>query len=323
MSVLQGDIRDSGTVGDLLSGCDALIHAAGIVGTDRRREQLMWEINAHATEAVLNRAVEAGLDPIVSVSSYSSLFPPPNGVISADTPPAPGRSPYAQTKAYADRAARRLQDAGAPVVVTYPSSVVGPAYFTAAGVTERGWAPIAKAGLAPRMTGGMQMIDVRDVALVHERLMVPGRGPKRYVCGGVMVSFNEMIDVLEQGTRTQDPPNPFAGQPFPGHRLVLGSARRACFRSVTGSATRPRCCSPPPPPPTTGARWPIWASRHGVRRRTRCSPHSAGDTPRAWLSSRTSRCCSSGESSSVATVVVNSAAPAAIDSTAFASDSDP
>lgn len=200
MSVLEGDIRDADTVGDLLAGCDALIHAAGIVGTDRRREQLMWEINAHATEAVLHRAAEAGLDPIVSVSSYSSLFPPPDGVISADTPPAPGRSPYAQTKAYADRVARRLQDAGAPVVVTYPSSVVGPAFFTAAGVTERGWAPIAKAGAAPRMTGGMQMIDVRDVALVHERLMAPGRGPKRYVCGGVMVAFNEMIDVLEQGT---------------------------------------------------------------------------------------------------------------------------
>ncbi|NOP94934.1 MULTISPECIES: NAD-dependent epimerase/dehydratase family protein [Mycolicibacterium] len=216
MSVLEGDIRDVATVTDLIAGCDALIHAAGIVGTDRRREKLMWEINAHAGEAVLNRAVEAELDPIVSVSSYSSLFPPPNGVISADTPPAPGRSPYAQTKAYADRVARRLQDAGAPVVVTYPSSVVGPAYFTAAGVTERGWAPITKAGLAPRMTGGMQMIDVRDVALVHERLMVPGRGPKRYVCGGVMVSFNEMIDALEQGTRRRIRRIPLPGSVFRG-----------------------------------------------------------------------------------------------------------
>lgn len=216
MTVLEGDIRDGATVADLIEGCDALIHAAGIVGTDRRREQLMWEINAHATEAVLHRAVQAGLDPVVSVSSYSSLFPPPNGVISSDTPPAPGRSPYAQTKAYADRVARRLQDAGAPVVVTYPSSVVGPAFFTAAGVTERGWAPITKAGLAPRMTGGMQMIDVRDVALVHERLMAPGRGPKRYVCGGVMVSFNEMIDVLEQGTGRRIRRIPVPGSLFRG-----------------------------------------------------------------------------------------------------------
>ncbi|MBU9763135.1 NAD-dependent epimerase/dehydratase family protein [Mycobacterium sp. TNTM28] len=219
VSVISGDIRDRTTVDVLLAGCDAVLHAAGVVGTDRRREGLMWEVNAYATENLLLRAVEAGLDPIVSVSSYSALFPPPDGVISADTPPAPGRSPYAQTKAYADRAARRLQAEGAPVVVTYPSSVVGPAYsgWTAAGVTERGWAPIVRAGFAPRMRGGMQMIDVRDVADVHVRLMQPGRGPHRYVCGGVMVAFDEMVDTLEQGR----------GRPI--HRIPLAPA---LFRGI-------------------------------------------------------------------------------------------
>lgn len=200
LTVVDGDIREAATVDRLLSGADALIHAAGVVGTDRRRTELMWQINAHATEAVLLRAVEAGLDPIVSVSSYSALFPPPDGVITADTPPTEGRSPYAQTKSYADRVARRLQADGAPVVVTYPSSVVGPAYWTAVGVTERGWAPIVRGGTAPRLRGGMQMIDVRDVADVHARIMTPGQGPRRYVCGGTMVSFNEMIDTLEQGS---------------------------------------------------------------------------------------------------------------------------
>lgn len=200
VEVLDGDIRSPATVARLLDGCDAVIHAAGVVGTDRRREALMWEINAHATESVLTAAAEAGLDPIVSVSSYSALFPPPDGVITADTPPAPGRSPYARTKAHADRAARRLQDRGAPIVVTYPSSVVGPAFWTAAGVTERGWAPMVRAGAAPRMRGGMQMVDVRDVADVHTALMRAGCGPRRYVCGGIMLSFDEMVDALERGS---------------------------------------------------------------------------------------------------------------------------
>ncbi|AMO59462.1 NAD-dependent epimerase/dehydratase [Mycolicibacterium phlei] len=200
VETLEGDIRDHTTIDALLDGCEAVLHGAGVVGTDKRRTQLMWEINAYATEAVLTRAVAAGLDPVVSVSSYSALFPPPNGVIGPDTPPAPGRSPYAKTKAYADRVARRLQSEGAPVVVTYPSSIVGPAFHTAPGVTERGWAPLVKMGVAPRLRGGMQMIDVRDVADVHAALMAPGRGPKRYVCGGVLLKFDEMIDALERGT---------------------------------------------------------------------------------------------------------------------------
>jgi dihydroflavonol-4-reductase len=199
VDVVVGDVRAESTVTALLTGVDAVVHAAGVVGTDERRAQLMWDINAYATEHVLTRAVELGLDPVVSVSSYSALFPPPDGVISADSPTSDGRSTYAKTKGYADRVARRLQGAGAPVVVTYPSSVVGAAFGTAVGVTERGWAPIVRARIAPKVRAGMQMIDVRDVADVHTRLMRPGRGPHRYVCGGVMLTFDQMIDALEAG----------------------------------------------------------------------------------------------------------------------------
>ncbi len=200
IDVLVGDVRDSATIDKLLGDCDALLHAAGVVGTDNRRNALMWEVNALATEALLTRAVAEGLDPVVSVSSYSALFPPPNGVIGPDSPTVEGRSTYAQTKGYADRVARRLQSRGAPVVVTYPSSVVGPAFHTEAGVTERGWAPLVRWGVAPRLRGAMQMVDVRDVADVHAAILAPGRGPRRYVCGGTLVAFDEMIDALERGS---------------------------------------------------------------------------------------------------------------------------
>jgi dihydroflavonol-4-reductase len=137
MTVLDGDVRDTDTISKLLKGCDAVLHAAGVVGTDNRREQLMWDINAYATEAILTRAADQGLD----------------------------RS----------------------------------AFWTAPGVTEKGWAPIVRYGIAPRLRGGMQMVDVRDIARVHEALMRPGRGPRRYVCGGVMLTFDEMISALETG----------------------------------------------------------------------------------------------------------------------------
>jgi nucleoside-diphosphate-sugar epimerase len=203
VDVLFGDIREDATIDALLDGCDAVLHAAGVVGTDNRRSTLMWEVNAYATESLLVRAVAKGLDPVVSVSSYSAMFPPPNGMIGPDSPTVAGRSAYAKTKGYADRVARRLQGQGAPVITTYPSSVVGAAFHTAPGVTERGWAPIVRFGVAPRLRGGMQMIDVRDVADVHLALMTPSGGPRRYLCGGTMVEFNEMITALERGAGRQ------------------------------------------------------------------------------------------------------------------------
>ncbi|OBG86786.1 dehydrogenase [Mycobacterium sp. E136] len=220
VETISGDIRQTSTVDALLNGCDGVLHGAGVVGTDKRRSKLMWEVNAHATETVLTRAVAGGLDPVVLVSSYSALFPPPNGVIGPDTPSAPGRSPYAQTKAYADRVARRLQDKGAPVVITYPSSVVGPAFHTAAGVTERGWAPMVRWAVAPRLRGGMQMIDVRDVADVHAALFTAGRGPRRYVCGGELLTFEEMISALERGANRRFRRIPVSQGMFRGISIV-------------------------------------------------------------------------------------------------------
>ncbi len=226
VSVIAGDLRDDATSTALLADAEALVHAAGVVGTGEGDAPLMWDVNAHATERVLTRAVDLGLDPVVSVSSYSALFPPPGAVITSDTPTADGRSAYAKTKAYADRVARRLQDAGAPVVVTYPASVVGPPYHTAVGVTERGWEPIVRWAVAPRIRGGMQMVDVRDVAEVHVRLMQSGRGPRRYLCGGIMVAFDEMVDALQDGSGRRIRRIPLATGVFRGlGRLADGIGR--------------------------------------------------------------------------------------------------
>jgi len=210
-----GDVREGTDIAALLEGTDAVIHGAGVVGTDERRTRLMWDVNAYATESVLTTAVDLGLDPIVSVSSYAALFPSPTGIITPETPTAPGRRSYAKTKGYADQVARRLQFAGHPVVVTYPSSVVGPAFHTAVGVTESGWAPMVRARIAPSVRGGMAMVDVRDVAAVHARLMRPGRGPHRYIVGGELLGFDEMVDALAVGL----------GRPIRRVRMTPGAMR--------------------------------------------------------------------------------------------------
>lgn len=218
ITVLHGDLRDPSGLDGLLDGCEAVVHGAGVVGTDDRQARLMWEINAYATERILHRGAELGLDPIVLVSSYSALFPPPGPIITPDSPTANGTSAYARTKSYADRVARSLQDAGAPVVITYPTSVVGPALFTHPGITEQGWQPIVRLGVAPRIRGaGMQMVDVRDVADVHERIMRPGRGAHRYLCGGQLLSFDDMIAAIERGS---------------GHRIRRIPLMPGMFRAV-------------------------------------------------------------------------------------------
>lgn len=196
-ALVDGDVRDDRALERLLDGADALLHAAGVVGVDDRDEAAMWEVNAQATTAVLTRSVALGLDPVVHVSSYSALAPCADPVMGPDSPPTGGRRAYGRTKAVGDRVARALQATGAPVVITYPSSVVGPSAGPHRGITAEGWAPLLRMGASVTFEGGMAVVDVRDLAAVHAAAMVPGRGPRRYLCGGTMAPFDEILDHIE------------------------------------------------------------------------------------------------------------------------------
>lgn len=217
--VVTGDVCDPAAVDRLLEGTDALVHAAGVVGVDDRDEQMMWKVNVQATATVLTKAVAAGLDPIVHLASYSALFPAPTELIGPDSPPTEGRSAYARTKAASVRIARGFQDAGAPVVVLFPSGIVGPPAGDRVGLVAEGWSTLLRLGTSLKFDGGMALIDVRDVADLVAASLEPGKGPRRLVCGGEVLDFDEVVEIVSTtaGRRVRRVPVP--------NRLLLGLGR--------------------------------------------------------------------------------------------------
>lgn len=219
VEVVRGDVCSPAALDELLDGVEALVHAAGVVGVDDRDEQAMWRVNVQATATVLTKAVARGLDPIVHLASYSALFPAETELIGPDTAPTDGRSAYARTKAAGARIARGFQDAGAPVVVLYPSGIVGPASGNRIGLVAEGWSTLLKLGTSVSFDGGMALIDVRDVADLVAASMQPGMGPRRFVCGGEMLDFDEVVDIVATaaGRRVRKIPLP--------NRALLGIGR--------------------------------------------------------------------------------------------------
>ena len=78
---------------------------------------------------------------------------------------------------------RDLQDRGAPIAITYPCGVMGPAAAGHLGESGDGLFSLADAGVLGR-TGGLTVVDVRDPADLHTRLIEPGHGPRRVAAGG-------------------------------------------------------------------------------------------------------------------------------------------
>lgn len=195
-----GDITDAVAVRAALSGCDAVVHAAGFFAYgDPAAVARMQQTNVEGTRCVLTQSADAGMDPIVHVSSYLAQFPPRGKIQTAEDPVTQPGSPYARTKADAERIARTLQSAGAPVVILYPGAIQGPLdptfgatpAYVATAIRDRNWLVTS---------AGRCYIDVRDVADLVRATLAPGLGPRRFMCGGPYESDAAVLALLRELT---------------------------------------------------------------------------------------------------------------------------
>jgi nucleoside-diphosphate-sugar epimerase len=207
--VATGDVTDASSVDKALVGCDAIVHTAAAVSIKRADAQRAIEINAGGAETVLRAAAEHGLSRIIHVSSTSALEQVPGRPLTVTTPIATADG-YAASKAAAEGVARGLQDDGAPVHITYPGGVLGPAAGGSLGEASTQISRVIAAGIFPTGSGSLSVVDVRDIAEVHRRLLEPGDAPRRVMCGGTLLTMDVLAEKLRAltGRRFPVPPTP-------------------------------------------------------------------------------------------------------------------
>ncbi len=217
--VAVGDVTDVASVDKALGGCDAVLHTAAAVTIKRADAARAIQINAGGAENVLRTAVERELSRIIHVSSTSALEFVPGRPLRTTSPVATAGG-YAASKAAAEIVARRLQDDGAPVHIVYPGGVLGPAAGESLGEASTQISRVIGAGLFPTPAGSISLVDVRDVAEVHRRLLQPDERPARVMCGGTELTMNELAEKLRAltGRRLPVPPTP------PGLLRAIGRA---------------------------------------------------------------------------------------------------
>jgi dihydroflavonol-4-reductase len=197
-----------------------VLHAANVYALDSRRAEEMLDVNPRGTERVLRGAHERGLDPIVHVSSTVALLPADGRVLTPDAPLGAPPGAYARSKVAAERIARDLQAAGAPVVIVNPGGVLGPRDPHLSDFVR-----IARDVLLNRLPllppGSTPAVDVRDVAAAHAALFERGRGPRRYVVSAGNLSLDDFVSEARRLTGRRLP-----AVPIPA-KLAIASGRAA------------------------------------------------------------------------------------------------
>jgi dihydroflavonol-4-reductase len=192
-----GDVRDRALVQRAVAGCQVILHTAAVVGLSGPALRDMHAIGVEGTRNVLAAAGYGAR--IVHTSSIVAVGGTRRGAALAEDNPFPPETlgiAYVRAKRAAEEVA--LAAAGCQdVVVVNPGYLVGPQDY---GPTEMGrfCLRVWKGRLPVAVPGGINVVDVRDVARGHLLAAEHGVAGRRYILGGEDCTWAALMRLLAQ-----------------------------------------------------------------------------------------------------------------------------
>lgn len=192
-----GEITDAEAINKALDGCDAVVHTAAIVSLDPSKVEHMMHTNLTGTKLVVGGAVKKGIKSIVYVSSIAAIYNRHASVITEETPLTNPQSAYALSKRLCEEYVRGLMDAGALIAITYPSAVIGPQDPAMSEGNQS--IQIMTSLTCVHTSTGQQIIDVRELANVHVKLLEQKKSG-HYIVSGHYRPWKGISAALDKAT---------------------------------------------------------------------------------------------------------------------------
>ena len=207
--IVTGDLRRPGTLARSLDGCRYLVHCAALYSFAPRDREDIVRVNVTGTEGLLAAAHLAGVERAIVTSSSAAVGherdgrAPDEQDYPAYHPIDPARAGYHDSKLLQERAAFASR---VPAIAVLPTAPVG----------ENDWKPTPTGAMIvdfmrgkmiarPPADGGMNLVDVEQVAEAHVAALRHGRPGARYLVAGENRSFDAIWDLLASLTGRKAP----------------------------------------------------------------------------------------------------------------------
>lgn len=235
--VVEGDLMVPESFRSALRGCAEVYHCAADYRLYVREPEAMYAANVEGTRAVMTAAAEADVARFVYTSSVGALGLGESGEPGDEgTPVSFGDmvGHYKKSKYLAERVAEEWVGRGLPVVIVNPSTPVGDADLKPTP-TGRIVLDFLRRKTPAYVDTGLNLVDVRDVAIGHVLAAERGRLGEKYILGNENLSLARIFELLAEITGLDAPglrlphvvPIAFAGLETARARLFGGEPRVA------------------------------------------------------------------------------------------------
>ncbi len=180
-----GNVLDRRSVRAAMRDVERVFHLAGTTSMRAADHDKVFELNVKGTRIVLEEALAAAVQRVVHTSSVAAVGPAKPGRTAAEDQPfrAGGLGiAYVNSKHESEVEALRLAAHGLDVVIVNPSFVLGPEdpKGTSMNLVRR----FLLGRIPAYVEGGLNIVDVRDVAQGHLLADRKGETGERYILAG-------------------------------------------------------------------------------------------------------------------------------------------
>ena len=194
---VEGDLRDPRSLSKAVAGCCLVFHVAADYRLWSRNPQELYDSNVEGTRNLLEAAFEAGADRVVYTSTVGCIGMPKDqeGDENSSVSIEDMAGHYKRSKWFAEQVALEKAGAGFPVVIVNPTAPVG----------DHDWKPtptgkiildFLRNRLPAFVDTGLNLVDVRDVAVGHLLAAEHGRSGERYILGCENMTLQEILNRL-------------------------------------------------------------------------------------------------------------------------------
>lgn len=199
VELVEGDLLDRDSLLRALEGCDCVYHLAAVYANWLPDRRVILRANVDGTRNLLQACLERKVERVVYTSSVAALGA--HGQRPADESAqfnlADAGDVYYLSKYQAEQIALDYASKGRPIVILNPSNPIGPRDIKP---TPTGALILSVlAGKLPGyVEGGINVVDVEDVAIAHVMAMEKGRPGEKYVLGNANVSIRDYFQWIAE-----------------------------------------------------------------------------------------------------------------------------
>ncbi|MCI0416825.1 NAD-dependent epimerase/dehydratase family protein [bacterium] len=208
VEVVEGSVTSAEIVKVAVEGVQQIYHLAGRVSRNDEEKREMYAVHVDGTRILCEAAIKAGARRMVLASSSGTIAITEDGFeIPNEEWPTPieiiSKFPYYASKLYQEKTARMICKNHMELVILNPSLLLGPGDERLSSTQD-----VLKflAGDIPATpSGGMNFVDVRDVAPAFYNAMQHGIPGERYLLAGPNWTLERFFGHLERVSKVSAP----------------------------------------------------------------------------------------------------------------------